>query len=126
MRSNKTSQKTIFLLLGRCHYDSIAHYFLILSLAMAFVLTCKKNISTTLTLRTSEAGILTLRKLPYGVRNRYTNGTEVNARHQKSVYRRHGMSKPGARSRYTEFVFYRVLTPECPSHRDIDKIAVEK
>ena len=33
-----------------------------------------------LTLRTSEAGIPTLRKLPYGVRSRYTDGTEVNAR----------------------------------------------
>ena len=29
----------------------------------------------------------------------------VNARRQKSVYRRHGMSTPGARSRYTDFVF---------------------
>ena len=38
-------------------------------------------------LMTSEAGIPTLRKLPYGVRSRYTDGMEVNARRQKSVYR---------------------------------------
>ena len=55
-----------------------------------------------LTLRMSEAGIPTLRKLPYGVRSRYTGGTEVNARRPKSVYRQHGMSTPGARSRYTD------------------------
>ena len=58
-----------------------------------------------LTLRTSEAGIPTLCKLPYGVRSRYTGSTEANARRQKSVYRRHGMSTPGARSRYTDVVF---------------------
>ena len=58
-----------------------------------------------LTLRTSKAGIPTLRKLPYGVRSQYTGGKEVNARCQKPVYRRHSMSTPGARSRYTDFVF---------------------
>ena len=30
-----------------------------------------------------------------------------------TVYRRNGMSTPGARSRYTVFVFYSVLAPEC-------------
>ena len=79
-----------------------------------------------LTLKTSVVSIPTLRKLPYGVRSRYTDGTEVNARRQKSVYRRHGMSTPGARSRYTDFVFYCVQAPECPSHRDTDKRAAEK
>ena len=58
-----------------------------------------------LTLRTSEADIPTLRKLPYAIRSRYTGGTEINARRQKSVYWRHGMSTPGARNWYTDFVF---------------------
>ena len=44
-------------------------------------------IPSNLTFRTSEAGIPTLRKLPYGVRSRYTDGTEVPT--------------PGATSRYT-------------------------
>ena len=64
-----------------------------------------------LTLRTSEAGIPTLRKLLYGVRSRYTDGTEVNARRQKSVYRLCFLLRTG---------------PECSSHRDTDKIAAEK
>ena len=38
-----------------------------------------------LTLRTSEASIPTLRKLPYGVRSRYTGGTEVSARSRYTV-----------------------------------------
>ena len=36
------SRKTFFLLFGRRHYDSIAHCFFLLSLAMAFVLTYDK------------------------------------------------------------------------------------
>ena len=83
------------------------------------------NFDKILTLRTSQAGIPILRKLPYGVRSRYKDGTEVNARRQKSVYRRHGMSTAGARSRFTDFVFYCVLAPECPSHRDTNKIVAE-
>ena len=40
-----------------------------------------------LTLRTPEAGIPTLRKLPYGARSRYTVGTVCQRPRQKSVYR---------------------------------------
>ena len=58
-----------------------------------------------LTLRTPEAGIPTLRKLPYGARSRYTVGTVCQRLRQKSVYRRHSVSTPGARNRYTDFVF---------------------
>ena len=58
-----------------------------------------------ITLKTPDAGIPTLRKLPYGARSRYTVGTVCQRLRQKSVYRRHGVSTPGARSPYTYFVF---------------------
>ena len=79
-----------------------------------------------LTLWTSEAGILALRKLPYGVESRYTGGTVcqrqapedgipaaryVNARRQKSVYRLYFLMCTGTRM---------------PGHRDTDKTAAEK
>ena len=58
-----------------------------------------------LTLWTPEAGILTLHKLPYGARSWNTGGTVYQRHCQKPVYRRHGISTPQARSRYTGFVF---------------------
>ena len=79
-----------------------------------------------LNLRTSEAGIPALRKLPCGVGRRYTGFAQTSLWRQKSVYRRHGMSTPGVRSRYTSFVFQCVLASECPNHTDTDKTAAEK
>ena len=58
-----------------------------------------------LTLRTSEAGIPALCKLPCGVRSRNTGFVQTSLWRQKSVYRRHGMSTPGVRSRCIDFVF---------------------
>ena len=58
-----------------------------------------------LTLRTSEAGIPALRKLPCGVRRPYTGFAETSLWRQKLVYWWHSMSTPGVRSRYIGFVF---------------------
>ena len=62
-------------------------------------------ISNSLTLRTSEASIPALRKLPCGVGRRYTDFARTSLWHRKPVYRRHGMSTPGVGRRYTGFVF---------------------
>ena len=53
-----------------------------------------------LTLRTSEAGILALRKLPCGVGRRYTGFAQTPLWRRKPVYRRHGMAgtRPGTRA----------------------------
>ena len=64
-----------------------------------------KLIKLKLTLWTPDAGIPALRKLPYGAISRYTVGTVYQRHCQKPVYRRHGISTPRARSRYTGFVF---------------------
>ena len=58
-----------------------------------------------LTLRTSEAGIPALRKLPCGVGRRYTSFVQTSLWRRKLVFRRHGMSTPGVGRRYTGFVF---------------------
>ena len=63
------------------------------------------TVKSSLTLRTSEAGIPALRKLPCGVERWYAGFAQTSLWRQKSVYRRHGMSTPGVRSRYTGFVF---------------------
>ena len=57
-----------------------------------------------LTIRTSEAGIPALRKLPCGVGRQYTGFAQTFLWRRKPVYRRHGMSTPGVGSRYTGFV----------------------
>ena len=75
-----------------------------------------------LTLRTSEAGIPDLRKLPCGIARRCTGFAQTSLSRRKPVYRRNGMSTPGVKRQYTSFV----LAPECPSHRDTDKTAAEK
>ena len=54
-----------------------------------------------LTLRTSEAGIPALRKLPCGVGRRYTGFAQTSLWRRKPVYRRHGMTTPGVGNRYT-------------------------
>ena len=71
-----------------------------------------------LTLWTPDVGIPALRKLPYDARSRYTVGTVYQCHCQKPIYRRHGISTPQARSRYTGFIFYCILVPECQSHTD--------
>ena len=58
-----------------------------------------------LTLRTSEASIPALRKLPCGIGRRYTGFAQTSLWRRKPVYRRYGMSTPGIESRYTGFVF---------------------
>ena len=65
-----------------------------------------EDMSQILTLRTSDAGIPALRKLPYGVERRYTGFAQSSLWRRKPVYRRHGMSTPGVGRRYTGFVFY--------------------
>ena len=54
------------------------------------------HIRCMLTLWTSEAGIPTLRKLPCGVRSRYTGFAQTSLWHRKPVYRRNGMSTPAS------------------------------
>ena len=54
-----------------------------------------------LTLRTSEAGIPALRKLPCGVARRYTGIAQTSLWRRKPVNRRNGMSTPGVERRYT-------------------------
>ena len=49
--------------------------------------------SSRLTLRTSNAGIPALRKLPCGVGSRYTGFAQTPLWRRKPVYRRHGMSR---------------------------------
>ena len=73
---------------------------------------------------------------PLDVRSRYTGFEQTSLRRRKSVYRRHGMSTPGARSRYTggmlcqrqapEVGIPTLFSKECPIHRDTDKTAAEK
>ena len=58
-----------------------------------------------LTLKTSDAGIPALRKLPSGVGCQYTGFAQTSLWRRKPVYRRHGMSTPGVERRYTGFVF---------------------
>ena len=58
-----------------------------------------------LTLRTSEAGIPALLKLPCGVGRLYTGFAQTSLWRRQPVYRRHGMSTPGVGRRYTGFVF---------------------
>ena len=67
-------------------------------------------VSAILTLRTSEASIPALRKLPCGVARRYTGFVQTSLWHRKPVYRRHGMSTPGVGRRYTGFVLMRTGT----------------
>ena len=55
----------------------------------------KSFLSFTLTLRTSDASIPALRKLPCGVGRLYTGFAQTSLWRRKPVYRRHGMSTPG-------------------------------
>ena len=53
--------------------------------------TCELGFEKVLTLWTPEDGILTLRKLPYAARLRYTVQTARYRTRRKTVYLRHGV-----------------------------------